>query len=376
MSMPQFPVYRPRLTGRELELVSDCLRSGWISSKGPYINKFEQEFSRFVGVEHATAVCNGTVALHLALMALGVASGDEVIVPTLTYVASVNAIIMCGAKPVFVDSDETTLQMDVGAVKGAITSRTKAVMAVHLYGHPCDLDRLTDLCRGASVALVEDCAEAIGTRWRNRHVGTFGDVATFSFFGNKTITTGEGGMVVSRSEDLMKRARHLKGQGVSPTREYWHDVIGYNYRMTNVCAAIGCAQMEGIHAVLVRKREIADLYARELATMGMNFHSEYGPAHNSYWMCCAVLPSREVRDAVRRELALHGIETRPFFHPAHTLPMYTAMSRNGLFPVAERVSGRGVNLPSYPDLADDDVRFICARVKHAAAASRSVALTA
>ena len=364
------PVYRPRISARETELVRECLETGWISSRGRFVPEFESRFAAYVGARRATSTCNGTVALHLALLATGVGAGDEVIVPSLTYVASANAIVMCGATPVFVDSDPDTWQMDAACVELAMGPRTKAVLAVHLYGHPCDMDRLPQLCSERGIALVEDCAEAIGTRWRGRHVGTFGTVSTFSFFGNKTITTGEGGMVVSNEDHVLDRAHLLKTQGVSPKREYWHEVLGYNYRMTNVCAAIGCAQMESIDEVVVRKVEIAARYRSNLDVPGVTFHGEADGALNSYWMCSALMPTRNAREQARRDLAERGIETRPFFHPAHLLPIYADRNRGLRLAVAEDLSGRGISLPSYPDLSDDEIDSICDALRESIAAAQ------
>jgi perosamine synthetase len=265
MSGSKIPVYQPDLTGKEREYVLDCLESSWISSKGKYLPLFEDAFAKHVGVSFATGVCNGTVALHLALVALGLGPGDEVIVPTLTYIASANAITYCGAMPVFVDSLRNTWQMDPEDVLRKITPRTRAIMVVHLYGHPCDMDVIRGLADKHRLFVIEDCAEAIGTKYRDRHVGNFGDIATFSFFGNKTITTGEGGMVVTNDPTLFDRAVHFKGQGLAAHRQYWHDVIGYNYRMTNICAAIGLAQLERVDDFLSRKRALAKYYAERLA---------------------------------------------------------------------------------------------------------------
>ena len=256
----RYPVYQPYLTGLEKEYVNDCLDSTWISSKGKYIAEFEQRFASYIGVRRALTVSNGTVAIHVALEALKIGRGDEVLVPTFTYVASANAVAYTGATPVFVDSEAAYWQIDVKDAERKITSRTKAIMPVHLYGHPCDMDAVMALAHKHGLAVVEDCAEAIGATWRGRHVGTFGDVATFSFFGNKTITTGEGGMVVTNSDATAAMVTRLKGQGLSAGREYFHDLIGYNYRMTNICAAIGCAQMERLPEIFEMKLRIAAWY--------------------------------------------------------------------------------------------------------------------
>ncbi|MGZ8094795.1 MAG: DegT/DnrJ/EryC1/StrS family aminotransferase, partial [Methylosarcina sp.] len=227
------PIYQPSLSGNEKKYVNECLDSTWISSKGRFIPEFESKFAAYTDVRYATSVSNGTVALHLALVVLGIGPGDEVIVPTLTYISSVNAIAITGAIPVFVDSVADTWQMDPDDVRRKITSRTRAIMAVHLYGHPCDMDALVAIAKEHGLFLIEDCAEAFGSLYKGRHVGSFGDIATYSFFGNKTITTGEGGMVATNDETLYDRAVHFKGQGLAKHRQYWHDVIGYNYRMSN-----------------------------------------------------------------------------------------------------------------------------------------------
>ncbi|MBS0583235.1 MAG: DegT/DnrJ/EryC1/StrS aminotransferase family protein [Proteobacteria bacterium] len=353
------PVYQPFFTGREKEYVNQCLDSTWISSKGEFIGWFESEFAKYIGSPHATSVCNGTVAIHLALEAVGIGPGDEVIVPTLTYVASVNTIIQAGATPVYVDSLEHSWQIDPEDVRRKITPRTKAVMAVHLYGLPCDMDSLTRICEEHKLLLVEDCAEGFGTYHRGRHVGTFGDIATFSFFGNKTITTGEGGMVVARSKAVIERAYHLKNQGVSPAREYWHDVVAYNYRMTNICAAIGLAQLESATPIIAKKRQIADWYRAALEGLPLKFHDELPGTVHSYWMCSIALDAAADRQPLREHLKAAAVETRPVFHPCHTLPHCAG---EGHFPVALSLSARGVNLPSYPALTREQVEQVCSSI--------------
>lgn len=343
------------MSGREAEYVNRCLSSNWISSRGEFIQQFETGFAEFTGARFATSVCNGTTAIHLALAALGIGPGDEVIVPTLTYVASVNPILQLGAVPVFVDSLDTTWQMDPRQVEQRITARTKAIMVVHLYGLPCDMDALTQVCRKHRLLLIEDCAEAFGTRYKGLHVGTFGDAATFSFFGNKTITTGEGGMVTARSSAVIERARHLKSQGVSSLHEYWHDQLAYNYRMTNLCAAIGLAQLERADEILACKRRIAEWYAEELRGLPLTLHAEQPDTTHSFWMCSILLHAASLRAPLRAHLRQVGIDTRPVFHPAHTLPHCLRQER---FPVAEALSAGGLNLPSYPALSREDVHSI------------------
>ena len=356
----KYPVYKPSLKGNEQRYVSDCIESTWISSKGKYTDEFEKKFASYIGTDHATSVCNGTVALHLALLVLGLKPGDEVIVPTFTYIASVNAITYVGATPVFVDSLTDTWQMNVEEAEHKIGSRTRAILAPHIYGHPCDMEKLLALCKKHQLFLVEDCAEAIGSKFKGQMMGTFGDVAAFSFFGNKTITTGEGGMVTTNSKALIDKARKLKNQGLSAI-EYWHDEVGYNYRMTNICSAIGVAQLERIDEILRNKLRIAATYRAAFLHSRVDFHGQAEDVLNSYWMCSALIPQADQRDELRQYLSQSGIETRPLFHPVHKMPMY-ASGQTGDYPVASFISARGINLPSYPDLSEADVKFIANQV--------------
>lgn len=367
----KIPIYQPDLTGNETDYVNECLATTWISSKGDFIDKFERSFSDFVGVKNVTSVSNGTVALHLAIEALGLTRGDEVIVPALTYVASVNVIAQIGATPVFVDSLADTWQLDVRAVERAITPRTRAVMAVHLYGLPCDVLALRKVCDQHGLFLIEDCAEALGSFVGGTHVGAVGDIGTFSFYGNKTITTGEGGMVVARDPALLARCRSLKNQGVSPDRQYWHDTVAFNYRMTNICAAIGVAQMERIGAFVSRKREIANVYRQAFDGSGLIFHDETAGHTHSYWMCSVLLPASVDRDAARHRLSEAGIETRPVFYPVSQFPMYR--SRYVPTPVANVIAARGLNLPSWPGLSDGEVEFVAAELLRTVSDAQSVA---
>lgn len=359
--MNKIPIYAPTLAGNEKKYVNECLESTWISSKGKFISEFEDSFKNYIGANYATTVSNGTVAIHLALLALGIGEGDEVIVPTLTYIASVNAIKYTGATPVFVDSLEETWQMDPADVEKKIGPNTRAIMAVHLYGHPCDMDSLQKLAKDNNLFLIEDCAEAIGTKYGDKYVGTFGDISTFSFFGNKTITTGEGGMVVTNDDTLHDRAVHFKGQGLAQHRQYWHDVIGYNYRMTNICAAIGCAQLEQIEKFISRKRHIANLYQTFLSEVNVEFHKEIGNVFHSYWMCSILVKEVKYRDLLRSHLEINGVETRPLFYPVHTMPMYSSKFQK--HPIAESIGWRGINLPSFPGLKDEEVAYICNLIK-------------
>lgn len=350
------PVYQPTLSGNEKRYVNECLDSTWISSKGKFISEFEREFAEYVEIEFATTVSNGTVALHLALEGLGIGPGDEVIVPTFTYIASVNAITYTGATPVFVDSLSETWQVDPEDIEKKITDKTRAIMIVHLYGHPCEMDPIVRLAKENNIFIIEDCAEAFGSRYKNRHVGTFGDVSTFSFFGNKTITTGEGGMVITPHRYLYERMNHLKSQGVAPYMQYWHDMVGYNYRMTNISAAIGLAQLEQANDFIAKKRQIADWYRMGLEGLPLTFHNEVGDVFHSYWMCSIILKDASLRDPLRQYLSDQGVETRPLFYPVHLMPMYS--KRFEVHPVAEKLGLSGMNLPSWPGLDEEKVSYI------------------
>ena len=363
MSLPdiRIPVYRPELCGNEMAYVQRCLESSWISSRGEFIDRFESDFARFTGASHAATVANGTVALHLALLGVGLGPADEVIVPSLTYVAAVNAIRYVGATPVFSDVDARTWQIDPGHVERLITPRTRAILAVHTYGQACDLPALATLCQKHGLRLIEDCAEAFGTRHGGRHVGTFGDVATFSFFGNKTVTTGEGGMVVSKDAKVHALVCKLRGQGLSGDKEYWHDVVGYNYRMTNICAAIGVAQMERADSLIARKRVLAAEMQAEMADLPLSFHREQPGTTHSFWMISALTTNQKARDGLRDALRMKGIETRPLFHPAHTLPMYAQMRTD--LGVSADISSRGLNLPSWPGISQEQIAEIASAAR-------------
>ena len=361
----KIPVYKPFFNGNERKYVDECIESTWISSRGKYVTLFEQSFADYIGVKYSVAVTNGTAAIHLALLSLGVGPGDEVIVPSLTYIASVNPIRYVGATPIFADSDEITWQIDPEDVKRRITNRTKAIIAVHLYGHPADMRSIMQIAREKGVFVIEDCAEAIGTEFEGRRVGSFGDIACFSFFGNKTITTGEGGMLLSNDKTIISRSVSLKGQGLAMHREYWHDMIGYNYRMTNICAAIGYAQMETVDIVIEKKRNIAITYKEMLRDTEVSlFVGNDGNEGilNTYWMCTIQIEKEgELRDSLRKYLLDNGIETRPVFYPVHTMPIYARQYQK--LPVAESIGWRGINLPSFPDLTEDEIKYVVGKIK-------------
>jgi perosamine synthetase len=363
----RLPVAEPSLGERELLYVSECVLGGWVSSAGAFVDRFEAAFAEFCGTRHAVACSNGTAALHLALAALGVGAGDEVIVPSLTFVATANAVAYTGARPVFVDSEPRTWTLDPALVERAITPRTKAIVPVHLYGHPADLDPILELAAGHRLAVVEDAAEAHGARYKGRVVGGLGDVGVFSFYGNKIVTTGEGGMLVTDDGALAERLRLLRAHGMSPERRYWHPQLGFNYRLTNLQAALGVAQMERIDELVEAKRRIARLYAEGLAGVpGLTLPPEEPWATSVYWLYSVLVDAEAFgmgRDALMAALGEDGLETRPVFVPLHRQPLYDAGER---LPVAERLAATGLSLPSAVNLADEQVRRVAKAVARVA----------
>lgn len=363
-----YPVYSPSIGHLEKEFVLDCLETTWISSRGKYVDMFEHSLSAYIEPDpkkrgEAIAVSNGTVALHLAMLALGVSAGDEVIVPSFTYIASTNCVEYVGATPVFADCNESDWGIDPAEVLRLITPKTKAVICVHLYGVPTDAKLLRKICDDNGIFLVEDCAESLGAVIHGQQTGKFGHIATYSFFGNKTITTGEGGAIYTEIQSIYDRAVRLKSQGLAMHREYWHDIIGYNFRMTNIAAAIGVAQMSRIDEILERKRQIDQAYQDELHESGCSFQKVHSSGESSAWMTTPLFSSEKERDYVRSYLRGKGIETRPTFFPVHTMPMYA--TRYYWLKTTEDISLRGINLPSYPSLQDNDIAAISGSVKDA-----------
>jgi perosamine synthetase len=360
------PIYEPYLTIEEEDMVVNCIRSTWISSIGPYIQEFEQSFAERCGARHAIAVSTGTAALHLALYALGIGPGDEVIVPSLTFVATANAIRYTGATPVFVDSDQKTWNISVSDIAQAITSRTKAILPVHLYGLPAYMEEILSLAKRHELLVLEDAAEAHFAQINGRSVGTMGNAGAFSFYGNKIVTTGEGGMVITDEDDLAARIRSLRNQAMSCENRYWHAEIGFNYQMTNVQAAIGLAQMQKVNLILKRKAEIADQYQQMLSSVpGITLRSSIPGHANVHWLFSIVIEPSFVmhRDRFIAYLKENGIDSRPFFVPLHTLPMYESGKR---LPVSEFLGAHGVNLPSSPCLTPADIQHIVDTIRKAA----------
>jgi perosamine synthetase len=353
----------PLLTGNELAYVTDCIQSGWISSLGKYVPRFEEMFAEFCGTRFALSTSNGTVAIHLALETLGIGPGDEVIIPSLTFIATANAVCYTGATPVFVDSERETWNLDPEDVARKITPRTRAIVPVHVYGHPAKMDEILMLGEKYKLHIIEDAAEAHGALYKGKRVGSFGELNTFSFYGNKIVTTGEGGMLTTNDEKLARKARFLHDHAMSPEKRYWHTVVGYNYRLTNIQAAIGVAQMERIEEFIARKRHIAALYNQLLAgTRGIILPPAAEWATSVYWMYSVLLTDEFPleRDELMAYLRQKNIDSRPFFYPIHTMPSYHTGES---LPVAEDLSKRGINLPSAVTLTDAQIERITTAIK-------------
>jgi perosamine synthetase len=356
----RFPVLEPDIGEQEISNVLDCVTSGWISSQGRYIGEFEKIFSEYLGGGHAIAVANGTVALQLGLTSLGIGQGDEVIVPNFTFGASINAIIHSGATPVLADVDRETWTLDLDELNRLITPRTKAIMPVHLYGQPARLDEINAIASKNGIFVIEDCAEALGATYKNRRVGLDGDCTCFSFFANKTITTGEGGMVVFKDAKLAERARILRDHGMSPQKRYWHDYPGFNFRMTNMQAAIGVAQMGRIEDFITRRKVVFQTYDALLhGRHNISFLPKNSWSENSYWLYTMILNGykNDTRDQLITQLYYRGIDARPGFYPMHLMNPYREFA-NGKYLVSNYLSANSISLPSSPGLTAADISHI------------------
>ncbi len=349
------------LSGREEEYAVEAIRSSWISGTGRFVDRFEAEFANLCGVRSAVAVSNGTVALHLALLALDVRPGDEVLVPSLTYIATANAVRYVGAEPVFVDVDPTTWCLDAAQVESRITRRTKGIIPVHLYGHPADMDAIGQIAAVHGLWVIEDAAEAHLARYHGRPVGSLGNVATFSFYGNKIFTCGEGGALTCNDAQLDVRMRTLRGQGVDPDRRYYFAVTGYNFRLTNLACAILCAQLERREEIVQARQRVYALYEEALKGVpGIGFQPRAPWAEVAPWLFSITIDERvygRTRDEVMTILAGAGIETRPFFVPLHLLPPFRDVPTPPQA-VAEELGRRGMNLPTHARVTAADVERI------------------
>jgi perosamine synthetase len=368
----RYPVSQPSLGPNAKKYVNECLDDNWVSSTGKYLELFENSLGSYLNNENTLVTSNGTTALHLALLSLNLRPGDEVLLPALTYIATANAVRYCGGVPICVDTNLETWNSDPGSFEEKITERTVGIIAVHLYGSPCDVSSLKELCSKKNLWLVEDCAEAIGATLDGMRVGNFGEIGTFSFYGNKIITTGEGGALTCLNSELRDTAKLYRGQGMDLSRRYWHTVVGYNYRMTNIQAAIGLSQVEELDFHINARETILNLYKHNLTQLSergiISFQKHLPNARSVNWLTSITVDSKEFdRNELMDELAKLGIETRPFFHPVNSMPMYESDEN----PNALTLSRVGMNLPTYSTLDEQDVSLISTHIKNVLLGMRS-----
>ncbi|OGY50253.1 MAG: hypothetical protein A3J65_04455 [Candidatus Buchananbacteria bacterium RIFCSPHIGHO2_02_FULL_45_11b] len=365
--LKKISVCQPTLTGKEWPYVKDCLDTNWISSNGKYIEKFEKNFSRFCGVKFGISCTSGTTALHLALAAAGIKKGDEVIIPSFTIISVPNAVLWTGAKPVLVDSELATGNIDADKIEEKITKKTKAIIPVHIYGHPCEMGKITALAKKYKLIVIEDCAEAHGAAYKGRKVGSLGDLGCFSFYTNKIITTGEGGMVITNNGKYAQKLRLLKNLAFIKPR-FVHQEIGFNYRLTNIAAAIGVAQLEKISQFIAARRKNAKLYNQRLKKInGILPPVEKKYVKNVYWMYAIRLAKNFplTKDELMDKLASRGIETRSFFYPMHLQPIFKKMGlfKKEKYPISEILYQTGLYLPSASNLTVKEIKKVVAVIE-------------
>jgi len=365
----KIPICSPTLQDNEWRYLKECVDTNWISSRGKFIEEFENKFAAYIGMKYGVATTSGTTAIHLALASLGIKKGDEIIIPAFTMIGSVYPIIYCGATPVLVDSELETWNIDVSKIEEKITKNTKAIMVVHIYGHPCDMDPVMKIAKKYNLYIIEDAAEAHGAEYKNKKVGSFGDISCFSFYANKIITTGEGGMLLTNDEKIYERAKILKDMAFIKERRFLHYEVGYNYRMTNMQAAIGLAQLERIDEYVEARRRNAKLYNNLLKDIeGITLPPEKEWAKNVYWMYSILVDKEKFgisRDELMKKLEEKGIETRPFFIPMHQQPIFNKMElfRGEKYHIAKKLSQEGINLPSSSSLTRKEIEDIVQIIK-------------
>jgi len=362
------PVNQPLLNGREKELLAECIDTGWISSDGPFIAEFERRFAEYIGVKHGVAVCNGTAALETALFAAGIGKDDEVILPSFTIISCLLAVLRLGARPVLVDAEPETWNMDVNQIEARITGRTKAIMPVHIYGHPVDMDPVMSLAKKYNLLVLEDAAEVHGAEYKGRKCGSIGHVSAFSFYANKIITTGEGGMVLTSDPVMAERAQSYRNLCFRPEKRFLHTELGQNYRMTNLQAAVGVAQMERIDEFVAIKRRLGLYYREKLGHIkGVKCQIEKPWAKTVYWMYCVELDAALgiTAEDMMRSLAQKGIGTRPFFLGLHEQPILhdLGLFQNEHYPVTERIARQGLYLPSGLTLKESQIDEVVEAVR-------------
>lgn len=357
------PLCIPEIKGNEWQYIKDCLDTNWVSSAGSYVDKFEQDFATYVKAEKAVVTVNGTAALELALRSVGIGNGDEVIVSSLTFISPVNTIKYVGAEPVFVDVCRDTYVMDAEKIEKLITSKTKAILPIHIYGHSVDMDKVMELANKYNLYVIEDATESLGSLYKGKPTGTIGHIGCFSFNGNKLITTGAGGMLVTNYEKLAERAKFLSTQTkvVTDNKAFYHPEIGFNYRMPNLLAAMGCAQLESVDEYIKAKRQHASFYNKELKDVkGITLPKEKDWCKNVYWLYSILIEDdyKISRDELIERLRDNGIESRPFFMPVHDMPPYRDC-RHGDMSITNEIAAKGINLPSSVGLTKDEIRNVC-----------------
>ena len=353
-------LYEPKIYKEDIELVIETINKGWLSGNTPIINEFEENISNYLENRYSLLCSNGTLALHLALLSIGIEKDDEVIVPSLSYIASANAVKYIGAKPVFVDVNFDDWQIDIGKIKDKISSKTKAIMPVHLYGLAPDLDSIQKISEDYKLKIVHDAAEALGTKYKDKHTSSYKDVAIHSFFPNKVITTGEGGLLTTNNEEIYLKAKKIRSQGLRGEVEYDHDVIGYNYRISAVLAALGLNQIGKIDTHVNDKEKIFNLYKSRLEEHNFIFPEEKKEIKSSFWLISCLVPENINRDDLKEFLYKKQIDTRNVFKPIHLQEPY--IDKNVSLPNSEKISNKGICLPSSPDLTSDQINYICDQI--------------
>jgi len=361
------PVNKALFIGDEKKYLNECINSGWISSEGIFVKKFEEKFSQYVGKKYGVAVSSGTAALEVAMGAIGIKAGDEVIMPSFTIMSCALAVTNYGGVPVFVDCDKETWNIIPEEIEKNVTKKTKAIMVVHIYGHPCDMDKIMKIAKKHKLLVIEDAAEAHGAEYKGKKCGSFGDVSCFSFYANKIISTGEGGMVLTNNKNFFENARSLRNLGFGKKERFVHERIAKNYRMTNLQAAVGLAQLKSINKFIKIKRDNAKAYLKELSQIsGLQLPVEKENVKNVYWMFGIVWPKKNAK-FLADKLIKAGIQTRPFFYPLHLQPIFKKEKikfRAGKCPNAEYIAKFGLYLPSGLALTNKEISFVCKSIKN------------
>lgn len=354
----KYPISIPSLTDNERNNVIAAFDSSWISSAGEFITIFESEFANYCGSQFGISTSNGTVAIHLALEALGIGQGDEVIVPDLTFAATINAVLHAGATPVIADVDIESWCISISSIKKLITAKTKAIIPVHLYGQVCAMDEIMEIAQQHDLYVIEDCAEAHGATYKGKVVGSIGHIGCYSFFANKIVTTGEGGICITNNHEIVTKLKMLRDHGMSPKKKYFHEEIGYNYRMTNLQAAIGVAQIERIDNIMHKRDQILEWYESELKEIEkIQFQHSFKQIKKVNWLVSILLKKAD-RQNVIDKLRQQGIDSRPFFYPLSSMPIYQPYSQNDDYTNSHFLAEHGINLPTYYDLEKEDVQYI------------------